>query len=139
MTWERFYDRYSDWAESTIKSCISTLTDIGSGDEVVEVVLYLSNQDIKDQLVRKALNLNVTFSQEDFSNLDGELSDGVYARVAKHGDFYLDNPHFDPEDFQWDEFYCEYMDMPKSLLEKSINNISDFGDSDEVTEVFLRA
>ena len=79
----------------------------------------------------------MTFSQEDFSNLDGELSEGLYARVAKHGDFYLDNPHFDPDDFQWDEFYCEYMDMPKSLLEKSINNISDFGDSDEVTEVLL--
>ena len=137
MTWERFYERYAEWTDSTIKSCISTLSDIGSGEDVVDVVLNLSEQSLKEQLIRKAMSLNVVFTQEDFANLDGELSDALYDRVAKHGDFYFDNPHFDPGDFQWDEFYCEYLDMPKSLLEKSIKNISDFGTSDEVTEVLL--
>ena len=68
MTWERFYDRYSSWQESSIKTCISALADIGTGDEVVDVVLSLSSQELKEQLVRKALALNVSFSLEDFAN-----------------------------------------------------------------------
>ena len=137
MTWGKFYDRYSVMSESTLKTCISSLTDIDDGDEVVEVVLDLSNQDLKDQLVRKALNLDTSFSQENFASLDGELSDALYARMAKQCGFYLGNPQFDPEDFQWDEFYCEYLDLPQSMLEKSIQNITDFGDSDEITAVLL--
>ena len=137
MTWERFYDRYSSWQESSIKTCISALADIGTGDEVVDVVLSLSSQELKEQLVRKALALNVSFSLEDFANLDGELSDSLYARVANHGGFYFDNPHFDPNDFDWDEFYMEYMDMPKQMLKDCINKIKDFGPGEEIVEVIL--
>ena len=53
MTWERFYERYADWTDSTIKSCISTLSDIGSGEEVVDVVLNISERSLKEQLIRK--------------------------------------------------------------------------------------
>lgn len=135
MTWNQFYDRYSFWKESSMKTCISALADIGSGDEVVEVVLYLSAPDLKEQLIRKALALNVSFTRENFENLDGEIGDSLYARVAAHGGFYLDNPHFDPNDFDWDEFYVEYMDMPQSMLKDCIQKISDFGSGDEIVEV----
>jgi len=36
MLWSDFYDNYSEWAESTIRSRISSLNEIGDGDEVVE-------------------------------------------------------------------------------------------------------
>ena len=89
MTWDDFYDRYCDWSESTIKTRISSLEDIGAGEDVVDVVLNLSDEKLKVQLVRKAIKLDVNFTQDDFMNLDGELPDEVYTEIAKHGGFYL--------------------------------------------------
>ena len=137
MTWWKFYDRYSNWNESTIKTCISTLSEIGTGDEVVDVVQNLDNQDLKEQLIRKSLHLGVEFSQDDFMNLDGELSDALYARVAKYGDFYFDNPYFDPDDFAWDDFYTEYSSLPEHILRKCVKTITNFGPNEEVAEVII--
>ena len=94
MTWDDFYDRYCDWSESTIKTRISSLEDIGVGEDVVDVVLNLPDEKLKVQLVRKAIKLGVIFTHDDFMNLDGELPDEVYTEIAKHGGFYLDNPYF---------------------------------------------
>ena len=70
MLWSDFYYTYSDWAESTLRSRISSLKDMGSGDEVVDVVLDMPSDKLKTQLIRKAIRHNVSFSHEDFMNLD---------------------------------------------------------------------
>lgn len=134
MTWDDFYDRYCDWSESTVKSRISSLEDIGNGEEIVDVVLNLSDEKIRGQLVSKAMKLGVKFTREDFMNFDGELSDDVYADVAKYGGFYLDNPYFDENNFDWNEFYAEFSNLPEDMLLRCIPRIKKFGDSDEVAD-----
>ena len=134
MTWDDFYDRYCDWSESTVKTRISSLEDIGAGEDVVDVVLNLPDEKLKVQLVRKAIKLGVKFTQDDFMNLDGELPDEVYAEIAKHGGFYLDNPYFNEHDFDWDEFYGECADLPADMIKRCIPRIKIFGDSEEVKD-----
>ena len=134
MTWDDFYDRYCDWSESTIKTRISSLEDIGAGEDVVDVVLNLPDEKLKVQLVRKAIKLGVIFTHDDFMNLDGELPDEVYTEIAKHGGFYLDNPYFNEHDFDWDEFYSECADLPTEMIKRCIPRINKFGDSEEVKD-----
>jgi hypothetical protein len=96
--------------------------------------LNLSDEKLKVQLVRKAIKLDVNFTQDDFMNLDGELPNEVYAEVAKHGGFYLDNPYFNEHNFDWDEFYSECVDLPTEMIKRCIPRIKKFGDSEEVKD-----
>ena len=134
MTWDDFYDKYLDWSESTVKSRISSLQSIGQGEEVVDVILNLSDEKIKAQLIRKAIRLGVKLTQDDFLTLDGELTDEVYREVAEYGGFYLDNPYFNEFDFDWDEFYSECGGLPTEMIKRCIPRITKFGDSEEVKD-----
>ena len=69
MLWSEFYDKYIDWSESTINSKISTLEDIGPGDEVIEVLYELSSEKVKDKLVRKAMRMKSSFSHDVFMEI----------------------------------------------------------------------
>ncbi len=134
MFWCDFYDSFCDWSQSTIKTRISSLENIGAGDEVVDAVLNLADEGLKAQLIRKAMKLGVEFSQDDFMSLDGELPDALYQEVARYGHFYADNLYFDPNDFTWDDFYAECANLPDEILMKCVPRIDTFGPSDEVTE-----
>ena len=70
MEWSYFYDKYSDLSDSKLKSYISLLEDIDSGCELVDVVTDIENKEIKEMLVRKAMQFNVEFDQYDFERLD---------------------------------------------------------------------
>lgn len=137
MFWDDFYDRYCDWSESTLKTRISSLEDIGNGEDVVDVVLNITDEKVKVQLIRKAMKLGVVFSHDDFMNLDGELPDEVYTEVASYSGFSADNPYFDEYDFDWDDFYANCADLPEDMLLRCILRIRKFGDSDEVVEAIL--
>ena len=134
MLWRDFYDSFCDWSESTVKTRISSLKDIGSGDEVVDAVLNLDYEGLKDQLIRKAMRLGVELSHDNYMSLDGELSEELYKEVAKYGHFHSDDSYFDPDDFTWDDFYAECANLPDDILMKCIPRINSFGPSDEVTE-----
>lgn len=134
VLWCDFYDNFCDWSDSTVKTRISSLEDIGSGDEVVDAVLNFDDEGLKDQLIRKAMKLGVELSHDNYVSLDGELSDRLYEELAKYGHFSLDETCFDPEDFSWDDFYAECANLPDNILMKCIPRIDSFGPSDEVTE-----
>jgi len=87
MTWDDFYGRYSDWSESTLKTRISSLEDIGSGDEVVEVCLNICDEKIESQLIRKAMRLGVKFTRDDILELDGELPEDMFCELACYAGF----------------------------------------------------
>lgn len=134
MMWDDFYDRYCDWSEATIKTRISALEDVGAGEDVVDVVLNLSDEKAKAQLVRKAMKLGVVFTHDDFMNLDGELPDDLYTEVCNYSGFYAGNPYFNEHDFDWDEFYGECSDLPADMIKRCIPRIKKFGDSEEVKD-----
>lgn len=137
MTWDDFYDRYCDWSESTLKTRISSLEDIGAGEDVVDVILNLPDDKSKAQLVRKAMKLGVVFTQDDYMNLDGEFSDELYTEVGNYGGFYTNNPYFNENDFDWDEFYAECADLPDDMVLRCIPRIKKFGDSEEVADAIV--
>ena len=97
MLWSDFYDGFWDWSDSTRRTRISSLEDIGSGEEVVEVVLEIEDPKVKAQLIRKAMKFGVEFTSDDFMNLDGELPDELYAQLGQYAGFDHNDPYFDEE------------------------------------------
>lgn len=135
MLWSDFYDAFWDWSDSTRRTRISSLEDIGSGDEVVEAVLEIEDPKVKAQLIRKAIKLGAEFTNDDFMNLDGELSDEVYEELGKYAGFDHNDPYFDEDDMDWDDFYGAYSDWNEALLLRRIHKLKHFGPADEVAEV----
>lgn len=135
MQWCDFYDAFWDWSDSTRRTRISSLEDIGSGDEVVEAVLEIEDSKIRSQLIRKAIKLGAEFTNDDFMNLDGELADEVYEELGKYAGFDHNDPYFDEEDMDWDDFYGAYSDWNEALLLRRIHKLKRFGPADEVAEV----
>ena len=85
MEWSYFYDKYSELSDSKLKSYISLLEDIDSGSELVDAVVDIENKDIKSLLVRKAMQFNVAFDQDDFERLDDEIPSDLYVKLAREG------------------------------------------------------
>ena len=85
MEWSYFYDKYSELSDSKLKSYISLLEDIDSGSELVDAVVDIENKDIKALLVRKAMQFNVEFDQDDFERLDDEIPSDLYVKLAREG------------------------------------------------------
>ena len=135
MIWSDFYDNHMDWAESTIRSRISSLEDIGSGDEVVDAILYLPSEKLKAQLIRKAMKLQAEFTHDDFMNLDGELPDELYRELAAYGGFDADNPYFDEDNMTWDDFYSEYYNWSEKDILRRIQKLKEFGSPEDVCDV----
>ena len=135
MLWSDFYDAFWDWTDSTRRTRISSLEDIGSGDEVVEAVLEIEDPKVKAQLIRKAIKLGAEFTNDDFMNLDGELPDVVYEELGKYAGFDHNDPYFDEDDMDWDDFYSAYSDWNEALLLRRIHKLKHFGSANEVAEV----
>lgn len=69
MTWEEFYDKFYDWAESTQISRISQLTSFGSHDQVAEIIENYSDEKVASRLAKKALDAGVRFTPEEIVDL----------------------------------------------------------------------
>lgn len=137
MTWDDFYDRYSDWTESTLKTRISSLKDVGNGEDVVDVCQDILDEKIKIQLIRKSMKLGVKFTYDDFLNLDGEIPDALFEEIAAYSGFSASAPYFDEHNFDWDDFKNECTELPDDMVLRCIPRIKNFGSSDEVVDVIL--
>lgn len=69
MTWEEFYGKFYDWAESTQISRISQLTSFGSHDQVAEIIENYSDEKVASRLAKKALDAGVRFTPEEIVDL----------------------------------------------------------------------
>lgn len=137
MLWREFYDLFWDWSDSTRKSRISSLEDIGAGDEIVEAVLEIEDSKVKAQLVRKAMKLGAEFTQEDFMNLDGEVSEELYVQLGEYSGFDADDPYFDEDNMDWDDFYNCWSNWGDEVLLRRIRKLSKFGSAEEVADVIV--
>lgn len=132
MLWSEFYDKYIDWSESTINSKISSLEDIGPGDEVLEVLYELSSEKVKDKLVRKAMRLRSSFSHDIFMEIEGEISEAVFKELANYAGFDADNPYLDESNLTWNDFYEGYCGWDDQDVLRRINKIKGFGKTEEI-------
>lgn len=54
-TWDEYYEKFYDWAESTQVRNLSGLTSLGTADEVGEIIIKLKvNVPAANRLLRKA-------------------------------------------------------------------------------------
>lgn len=65
-TWDEYYEKFYDWAESTQVRNLSALTSLGSADEVGEIIIELQvNVPAANRLLRKAVEEKLAFSGSD--------------------------------------------------------------------------
>ena len=65
-TWEEYYEKFYDWAESTQVRNLSGLTTLGTADEVGEIIIELQvNIPAANRLLRKAVEAKLAFSCSD--------------------------------------------------------------------------
>ncbi|MBR5948880.1 MAG: hypothetical protein IKZ82_09605 [Clostridia bacterium] len=91
MEWETFYDRWEDWAESTLIARISSLKSVGPSDEVTEVACFSLSFDASYKLITKAIKLGASFSFDDIIELDEYYSE-LAEEVLINGDCLLTVP-----------------------------------------------
>ena len=70
MTWEVYYGRFYNWADSTQITNISKLTSFGPSFEVCEIALALVDEIAATRLIKKALAAGVRFTSEEVIELD---------------------------------------------------------------------
>ena len=67
-TWDEYYEKFYDWAESTQVRNLSALTSLGSADEVGEIIIELQvNVPAANRLLRKAVEEKLAFSGSDLA------------------------------------------------------------------------
>lgn len=82
MTWEVFYDRFYDWADSTQVSNISKLTTFGPSAEVCEIAQALFDEKAAVRLIKKAMAAGVRFTSEEVVELDGCVDETLFSELA---------------------------------------------------------
>ena len=61
-TWDEYYEKFYDWAESTQVRNLSALTSLGTADEVGEIIIELQvNVPAANRLLRKAVDAKLAF------------------------------------------------------------------------------
>lgn len=127
-TWDEYYEKFYDWAESTQVRNLSALTSLGTEDEVGEIIIELQiNVPAANRLLRKAVEAKLAFSgsdlvefacindktlaiaavrnsaerliAEDMEYLYGEIDDEVIIEICKQRNILL------PEDLREEEEY----------------------------------
>ena len=84
MTWETFYDRFYDWADSTQVANISKLTDFGPSSEVCEIATSFVDEKVATRLVKKALAAGVRFTSAEVLELDGCVSESLFPELVRN-------------------------------------------------------
>ena len=140
-TWDEYYEKFYDWAESTQVRNLSGLISLGSADEVGEIIIELQvNVPAANRLLRKAVEAKLAFSgsdlvefacsndkelataavrnsaerltAEDMEYLYGEIDDEVIIEICKQRNILL------PEDLREEE---EYEDEEEPLEEEPLS------------------
>lgn len=84
MTWDDYYEKFYDWAESTRISKLSSVDALGSAEEVAEVMLEFAfnHEDIVNRIARKAIEQKLIFSAENIMDLTNCMDSGLQGQMA---------------------------------------------------------
>ena len=137
MLWNDFYDAFWDWSDSTRRTRISSLEDIGSGDEVVDAVLEIEDPKVQAQLIRKAIKLGAKFTLDDFQNLEDEIPIEIYEELGNYAGFDADNPTYDKADTSWSHFYDNFTEWETEIQTAAIKSLTQMGKRDEIVDAIL--
>lgn len=83
-TWDEYYEKFYDWAESTQVCNLSALSSLGTADEVGEIIIELQvNVPAANRLLRKAVEAKLAFSASDLIEFLC-INDKALATAALH-------------------------------------------------------
>lgn len=84
MTWEEYYDKFYDWAESTQVKKLSSVEALGPADEVTEIMLELefNREDIVNRIARMAIEQKLVFTAENIRDLTDCMDAGLHGKLA---------------------------------------------------------
>ena len=81
-TWNEFYEKYDDWADSTQLKKISSLTDMGTAEQVADCTNYISDT-VAEKLVKKAISMGTVFAPKDITTMDGQISEELTSEILE--------------------------------------------------------
>ena len=84
MTWEDYYDKFYDWAESTQIKKLSSVEQYGSAEEVTEIMMEFAfdHEDIVNRMARKAIEQHIVFSAENIRDLTNFMDPSLQEQLA---------------------------------------------------------
>ena len=84
MTWEEYYDKFYDWAESTQIKKLSSVDTLGKAEEVAEIMLEfaLHHEEIVNRIAKKAIDQKLVFTAENIMDLTGNMDPELQAQLA---------------------------------------------------------
>ena len=136
MKWSEFYEKYWDWSDTTRRSRISSLEDVGPGAEVVEVIYEILDWKVRAQLIRKAMKLGACFTADDLVEVEYEIPEDLFAQLASYAGLDKDNPHLDENNMSWKDFYDDYYEWNDDVLARRVNLLTNFGPAKEIIDAF---
>lgn len=118
MTWEDFYDKFYEWADSTQVSRISQLTTFGSHEQVAEIVEAYFDEKAASRLAKKAMAAGVRFTPAEIVEMQGSVTKECMNQLVTTalGDFteeQVDELAFSMDDDIYADLekrYCHYDD-----------------------------
>lgn len=116
MTWEDFYDKFYEWADSTQVSRISQLTSFGCHEQVAEIIQMYSDEKAASRLAKKAMAAGVRFTPDEIVEMQGFVSKECMNQMVTSalGDFTQEQVEelvFSMDDDIYADFekrYCHY-------------------------------
>ena len=114
MTWEEYYDKFYDWAESTQIKKLSSVDKLGPADEVTEVMVEftMAHEDVVNRIARKAIEQNLIFSAENISDLTNCMDPDLQGKLA--------------------------LQSVKSFSKEDLNSLGGFLDDDIMAELYRK-
>ena len=85
MEWNVFYNSYSRMTDVDLRGAVMSLDDIGSGEEVTDVLTDISNAEIRLRLFDKAVELGAIFTEGNFVLLNGEIPSALLVKLLEEG------------------------------------------------------
>lgn len=84
MTWEEYYDKFYDWAESTQIKKLSSVDTLGPADEVAEVMMELAfyHKDIVNRIARKAIEQKLIFSANNLMDISINIEPDLFKQLV---------------------------------------------------------
>lgn len=149
-TWDEYYEKFYDWAESIQVCNLSALTSLCSADEVGEIIIELQiNVPAANRLLKKAVAAKLAFAgsdllefarindkelatvavrnsadrlnADDMENLYGEIDDEVIIEICKQHNIVL------PENLREEEEY-EYEEPEEIEEEEAVEEVDIYND-----------
>ncbi|MEF9865298.1 MAG: hypothetical protein RR814_02570 [Oscillospiraceae bacterium] len=81
MTWDMYYERFYDWAESTQTARIASIESFGVAEEVTEIADALTDEKAASKLIMKAISHGVVFSFKQIEGLCGCVDEKTIAAL----------------------------------------------------------